>query len=176
MPPGHALSQRIAKRSGRPERIESWNPQRQGGLRASAELDLEQFREGAAPGEKLGPPPRLDDPPLVHDDDAIRLARSAEAMGDDDRGDPAGEHLQGPPNRGFGRVVNRVGGLVEDQDLRAAQQGTCERNALSFAARELCASHPDGRVVALGQGLDEVVDVRLHGHGANPLRGASGSP
>ena len=29
--------------------------------------------------------------------------------------------------------------------------------------------NPDGRVVALGQGLDEVVDLRLHGRGTNPL-------
>jgi hypothetical protein len=74
---GHRCARTSVYRSARSEA----SGKKCGLLRASADLDLEQLRKGAAPLEKFGPPPHLHDPTLVHDDDAIRLARTAQAVG-----------------------------------------------------------------------------------------------
>ena len=65
--------------------------------------------------------------------------------------------LDGP----LGLVVERAGGLVEDEDGRVAQQRTGDRQPLLLAAGEPVAAGADDRVVALGQASDQVVDPRL---------------
>ena len=54
-------------------------------------------------------------------------------------------------------VVERAGGLVEDQDARVGEQRPRDRDALALAAGEARALLADHRVVALGQLADEVM-------------------
>ena len=51
------------------------------------------------------------------------------------------------------------GGLVENQHGRVAKHGAGDRHALLLAAGEAVAALADGRVVALGQRGDELVDL-----------------
>ena len=65
---------------------------------------------------------------------------------------------------GFGVAVEGACGLIEDQDLRLAQDGPGQGEALPLASAEAVAVLPDQGVVAGGQGADEVVGAgRLGG-------------
>ena len=62
-------------------------------------------------------------------------------------------------------VVERARGLVEEQDRRVLEDGPGDRHALALAARQAHPAVADDRVVALGQGADEVVGVGGPGGG-----------
>ena len=103
--------------------------------------------------------------PLEHDD-PVRPP---------DRGETVGDHEdRAAPQQRFDRVLHeafalRVEGarrLVEDQDLRVAQDRSSDGDALTLAAREARARDPHFGLVALGQGLRELVHVRGVGRGA----------
>lgn len=53
--------------------------------------------------------------------------------------------------------VQRAGGFVQQQQWRVFQHGTCNRNALALPARQAHAALTKEGVVALGQGVDEVM-------------------
>ena len=55
--------------------------------------------------------------------------------------------------------VQMGGGLVQHQDTRVFEDHAGNRQALFFAAAETVAALTDHRVVAFGQGRDEVMDA-----------------
>ena len=106
-----------------------------------------------------------DDPALIQDDDPIGPAQRRGAVGDEDGGVP-GEHVvERGVDDGLGVAVDRGGGLVEHEDLRANQQHPRQRDALALAARQRRAALADLRVVAVRHRHDHVVDVRGTGRG-----------
>ena len=74
-------------------------------------------------------------PPGFDHVDAVRLAHGGQAVGDDDGGAVAADHVQRTLDRGLGFVVHRAGGLVQDQDGRVFQNGARQGQALALPAR-----------------------------------------
>ena len=72
----------------------------------------------------------------------------------------------------LGVAVERRGRLVEDEDRRRLEDGAGDGDALLLAARELQPALADLGVVAVGQALDEVADLRR----LAPRRATSSSP
>ena len=98
-------------------------------------------------------------PAVLEDDDVVEA---------DDGGEPVGHQHEGAiPRHPAERLehrrlrlrVQRRGGLVQDEDGGAAHQGPGERDPLALAAREPRAPLADGRVVALGQAPQCLVDA-----------------
>ena len=93
--------------------------------------------------------------PLVQDQDLVGVDDGGEAVGDDQRGHAAAEAAQAPLDGLLGGAVQGRGGLVQDQDARALEDGAGEGHALLLAARQLEAALADQRGVAVGQAGDE---------------------
>ena len=81
-------------------------------------------------------------------------------MGDNEGGATFGDEFQLGLDRLLGLGVQRRSGLVKNQDGRVFQDGAGNRHALLFPAGELQAAFADTRLVLVGQGLDEIVNVR----------------
>jgi hypothetical protein len=118
----------------------------------------------------------LDDAPGVHDQDAVGVDDGGQPMGDDQRGVVLRHLRQGLLDGLLGVAVQRRGGLVEDHDARALEDGPGDGDALLLAAGELEPALADQRVPAVRQALDEGADVRQLGGAlelfAARLRGA----
>src|SRR5467141_5194359 len=114
----------------------------------------------------------LDNASLVEHQDAMGCTYGRQTMGNEEhRASPA--HLREIMlNNGFGLVVERTGGFVEDEDTRVADQRTRNRQALTLATGEGTAVLAHRGIVAFGQLQDELVrasefgglDNALHGH------------
>ena len=91
---------------------------------------------------------------LQHDD-LVSVDDGGEAVGDDQRGAVGGDEVLSADliSSSVFEAVERRGGLVEDQDRRALEDGAGDGDALLLAARQLETALADRRVVALGQAL-----------------------
>ena len=85
------------------------------------------------------------------------MPHRAQAVGNDEHRPPLADRAHVLLNDGLALVVERTGGLVEDQDARLPEQRSRDRDALALSARQPRALLPHHRVVALGQLGDEVV-------------------
>ena len=81
--------------------------------------------------------PALGDPSAVEDDDLVGLADGRQAVGDGERGATLGQAVERLLHRALGLVVERAGGLVEDQ------HGRLRRTVRAMAMR--CFSPPEKR-------------------------------
>ena len=81
-------------------------------------------------------------------------------MRDHDRGPIPHEPLQGVLHQCLGLRVQRARRLVQDEDARIGEHGSCDGEALSLPARQLHAPLPNHRVVSVRKGDDEVMCVR----------------
>ena len=117
---------------------------------------------GVAPAEldELLVAATLDDLTRVEHEDLVGVADRRQAVGDRDRRASARELVQRLLHGALGLVVKRRRRLVEDQHRRVAQDGARDRHALLLAAREAIAALADGRVIAIGQRGDQLVDLR----------------
>ena len=108
--------------------------------------------------------PLLDHPPVLEDDDQVRVADRREPVRDHEGGAPGEE----PPERlldlALGADVDRGGRLVEDQDPGVGQERAREGDELTLAEREPCPALAELRLVAVLELEDETV-------GADRLRG-----
>ena len=112
----------------------------------------------------------LGHPTLVQHDDAIGATDGGEAVGDQQGGAPGHEPLEGLQDEVLGLGVEGGGGLVEDEHRGVAQQGPGDGDPLALPTRQRRPPLAQHRVVALGQGGDELVDVGRLGRGLD-LRG-----
>ena len=78
-------------------------------------------------------------------------------------------------DRRLGGVVDRRGGVVENQHPRVGEHRAGQRDALPLAARERQPALADQRVVPLGQALDELRHLRRLRGGAHLLLGGVGA-
>ena len=99
----------------------------------------------------------LCDAAALHDDDAVCVLHGADALGDDELGRVGQIACQPCANLGVGLGVDGAGGVVQDQDLGATQQGACNAQALLLTARNIRAALFDPGVVALGEAVDKLV-------------------
>src|SRR5580704_8170030 len=105
----------------------------------------------------------LDDAAAVEHDDLVGMDDGREPVRDHNRGAAAAHLLQRALDLLLGAGVERAGRLVEQQDVRVLEDGAGDRHPLLLAARELQPALAHGRLVALRQRHDEVVDARQPG-------------
>ena len=99
------------------------------------ELQAIKARVHAALRQQLFVRARLDDAPLVEDDDAVDRADGGQAMRDDDRRTPLHHRFERALEARLGVRVDARRRLVEDEQRRVAVDGAREREELPLAAR-----------------------------------------
>src|SRR5690606_35194546 len=138
---------------------------RRGALAIAPRLELEQPRVAPALLDELVVRALLDDPPLVHDDDAVRAPHRRETVRDQDRDLVARRRAKMLEHVLLGLRVHRRGRLVEHEDLgAAAHERARERDPLPLPAGELLTlvePAAERRIVCLGQRLDELLGPAL---------------
>ncbi len=97
-------------------------------------------------------------------------------MGDQQRGASRHDPPQGGVDLLLHPGVDRAGGVVEDQDAGIGDQRPGQRHPLALAARQAEAALAHGRLVALGQGGDELVGLRRPGRRLDLLVAGFGPP
>src|SRR6185436_11756355 len=100
----------------------------------------------------------LDEPAPVDDVDDVRALDRGQAVGDDDGGAVRHQLRQRLLHQAFAGGVERGRSLVEQQDLRVAQDGAGDGQPLPFASGQAGAVLADDRVVPVRQLDDPVVD------------------
>ena len=104
------------------------------------------------------------DPPVLEEDDPVRLVEHERAGADDDRR-PTRARLAKPPRDPGLRVgVDRARRLDEHEDLGVREQRASQHDALALAARERAAALLDVAVQPVRQRLEDVLGIR-HGDG-----------
>src|SRR5262245_48858021 len=96
---------------------------------------------------------------MAHDQDLIRLANSAQSVGDDKTGAVQHEAFERFLDQLFRRRIHAGGGLVEDQDRGILQKGPGDAHSLLFSNAEFHTTLANARVVALGQVLNKLVTI-----------------
>src|SRR5690348_1750877 len=90
----------------------------------------------------------------------IGAADRRQAMRDHERRPSGSQATETVLNHLLAFAVETRRRLVENQDARVCQNRARDRHALALTARQLDASLPDNRVVAVRELLDELVAVR----------------
>mmetsp|Transcript_15524 Transcript_15524/g.39457 ORF Transcript_15524/g.39457 Transcript_15524/m.39457 type:complete len:276 (+) Transcript_15524:40-867(+) len=102
---------------------------------------------------------------LVHHGNAVRIPHGAQPVGHHDDGPAPGQHerIQRLLDGGLALRVQGAGGLVQQHHLGLADEHPGEGEPLALAAAQLHAALAHHGAVALGEGGDELVRVRLLG-------------
>src|SRR2546428_735321 len=90
----------------------------------------------------------------------VAKSQCAEPMRDHEGGASLHQLFGCAHDLGFSSEVDRAGRLVQDQDGSIAQEGTCQRNALTLAAREAVTAFADNSGISLWLVQDELVTMR----------------
>ena len=114
-----------------------------------------------------------DDPPPLHDGNAVSAPEGGGAVGDDEHRAPAHEDAQGLLDLVLGLRVRHGGGLVEQEDRRVLEEGAGDGQALLLPAGQARLLAED-RVIAVGQRLDDRIDAGGGRGGADLLVGGIG--
>ena len=110
--------------------------------------------------QKLRVTSALDDLPLVHDQNLVRIHDRRQTMGNHERRASLRDAIEFGLDRLFGFRIECRSRFVEDQDGGILQQRTCDGHALFFAAREFQPAFADFGVVAVRQSDDQRMDMR----------------
>src|SRR5690606_38603462 len=136
-------------------------PGRRASLRQAVPPGPVQVREAARARDQAGRGPVLHDAAVLHHQDPVGDLHRGQPVGDDHRR-PAGQHRRHRPlHRTLTGHVQGAGRLVEDQHGGVREQGPGERHQLTLPGGDAAAALADVRVVAVGQGRDEVVRADL---------------
>ena len=79
----------------------------------------------------------LDDLAVVDDDDVVRVADGAQAVGDDKGGAAFHQAQEALLNARLGARVDAAGGLVEDEDVGIGEDGAGDGQQLALALAEV---------------------------------------
>ena len=101
----------------------------------------------------------LDDPPLVHDEDAVCAGDGRQPVGNHEARPPVHQLQHRVLDAALGLRVHVGGGLVQDQHGGVDQHCTGDGQQLFLTLRDAVAAAGDDGVVALGQRLNHIVDV-----------------
>src|ERR1700732_1670127 len=115
----------------------------------------------------------FDDASTLDRKNAISPAHCGKPMGDNENGTAFADSAHVVLDDALALVIERAGGLVENQNAGIGHQGTGNSDALPLTARETAPTLADDGVVALGKFENELmragqvgrVDDPLHGHG-----------
>jgi len=72
--------------------------------------------------------------PVFQPDDPVATLQRAQPVGDGDDGQGSLQPVDGVHDRQFGLVIQRAGGLVQDQDLWPVVKGAGQPDALPLSA------------------------------------------
>ena len=97
---------------------------------------------------------------FIHNDDAVGLFDSGQAVGDDDAGAVFHQALEGLLDEAFGFVVQRAGGFVQKQDGGIFQNGAGDGNTLTLTTGELVAVCAYRLVQAVWRTFNQVFQIR----------------
>ena len=86
----------------------------------------------------------------LEDEDTIGVTDRGEAVGNDDCGAAYSDSFHRSLDGGLGLVIDRGGGLIEDQNGRVLVHGPSDGDPLPLAAGKFLAALADDGVVALG--------------------------
>ena len=115
--------------------------------------------------------------PILQPYDPVAAFQRAQPVGDGDDGQRPLQPVDGFHHREFRLVVQRAGGLVQYQHLRAVIQRAGQPDALALPAGKPHAPLADGGLKSLRQFLfDEVEDLRAQGRLAQGRRVTSLGP
>ena len=90
----------------------------------------------------------------------IDPANEREAMRDDDHRPPPANGREVPINQALGLVVERAGGLIQNEDGRIRGQRARDTDSLALTSRQESSMLADGRLVSGGQGGNELGERR----------------
>ncbi len=99
----------------------------------------------------------FDESALVENQDAVRVAQSAQTVGDRQRRAAASENVERFLDRLLRLGVDAARGFVEYQDLGIVEQGTRDRDPLPLAPGKACSTLAQPRIVSERRAKDEVV-------------------
>ena len=111
----------------------------------------------------------LSESAAIDGDDPVGAAHRRQAMSDDEDGAPLGDLLHVLLDDPFALVVKGARRLIENEDVRIADQSPRDRDALALPAREARAALADDGVIAFGQFQDEVMRACKRGRCDDPL-------
>jgi subtilisin family serine protease len=129
-------------------------------LARRAELRARELGVQALGTHELSVGAALHDPARLHDEDEVGLDDGRQPVGDHEGGPALQAHRQGALDRGLRLAVEVAGRLVEEHDRRVLQQHPGDGQPLLLTAGHPVAPLPHERVVAIGQGSDDMVDLR----------------
>src|SRR5512137_88923 len=101
------------------------------------------------------------DASLAQDNDQVCPADLRQAVSDDEGGASLRSGGDGTLDFVFGGAVDGGGRIVEDQDARVGKKCARQRQSLALPARKRDPPLTDDRIVALFEGIDEI--IRLSG-------------
>src|SRR6266568_8940226 len=125
-----------------------------------SELALVQGRVQPALLDEVGVTAALDDPAAVEYQNDVGGEHGRQPVRDDERRALSEQRAQCRLDVLLGDGVQIGRRLVEDEDARVLEDDPGDGHALLLAARQPVSPLADDAVVALRQGLDEVVQVR----------------
>src|ERR1700691_2664299 len=108
---------------------------------------------------------QFDDASLVQNRNAVGIADGRNAMGNEDGRASAHDLAKVIEDFILGVRVDARQGIVEDENTRAAQQGTSDRGALLLPSGKRDAALANHRVIAVRKALDVVRNVGGFGRG-----------
>ena len=117
----------------------------------------------------------LHDLPVPEDQDHVGVHDGAQPVGNDKGGPPPHELVHGLLDQDLGAGVHIGGGLVQNEELPVCQEGPGDGEELLLAPGDGDVVLSDDRVVALGEGADEVVAVGLVAGSDDLLPGGVGT-
>ena len=101
----------------------------------------------------------LDDVALLHDHDLVGVADGGETVGDDEAGPVLHQLDHGVLDLLLRAGVHTGGGLVQNQDLRIAEEGPPDGQKLPLPLREIRARGGQHRIITVRQRSDHLVAV-----------------
>ena len=101
----------------------------------------------------------LDDAAAVDSDDLIAVTNRRQAMSDHDHRASLCDLVETCEDMCLALRIERTRRLVEDQDLRVGDEGTCNGDALALSTGKQAAALADKGIVALRHFADETFDT-----------------
>ena len=118
----------------------------------------------------------LDDVAVLHDQDGVGVADRGQAVSDDEARAALAQRVHRLLDQQLRAGVHAAGGLIEDEHGRVGHEGPRDREQLALAGGDVRGVLLQNRVVALRQGLDDVVDEARPRGGLDLLITGPGPP
>ena len=143
---------------------------------AARELGRVEARVGTVRRDELIVAALLDDVAVLHHQDGVGVADRGQAVGDDEARAALAQRVHRLLDQQLRAGIHRAGGLIEDEHCRVGHEGPRDREQLALSGGDVRGVLLQNRVVALRQGLDDVVDEARPRGGLDLLITGPGPP